>query len=343
MSDDINAIEVQELSKHFSIEKKRKSQQQEAKKPISNNQISDGTLRAVDAISFKVKKGEIFDYIGPNGAGKTTTLKILVGLIIDFEGEARINGQSINSYSNLGKILGYLPQDVGFQEWRTVNNLLTTLGLLSGMTREKLEKRIPEVLDLVGLPNSRSRKIKHLSGGMKQKLKLAQALLHNPRILILDEPLSGLDPQSRWQMKQVIRKLAQQDITIIFSSHILREVEDIATSIGIINHGLLIKQGKPRELQEELTIGDAVEIVAKNIKKVQREIKNINDISDVKIHLQKKDCLSVTFHPDSNSDEIIPQLFDYFSQNKIIVRRFSYIEPSLEEVYLKYISGGFNA
>ena len=217
-------------------------------------------VAALRGVSFSIQKGDIFGYIGPNGAGKTTTLKILVGLISDYSGELLINGELQTVQSIPGDIIGYMPQDVGFQEWRTVNHALVTFGLLSGLSRIVLNERIPEILQLVGLTEARNRKIKHLSGGMQQKLKLAQALLHNPPILILDEPMSGLDPTSRWQMKNIIRQLAQKDITIIFSSHILREVEDIATTIGIINQGVIAKLGRPQDLQDELSGGEAIEV-----------------------------------------------------------------------------------
>ncbi|MHA1356398.1 MAG: ABC transporter ATP-binding protein [Candidatus Heimdallarchaeota archaeon] len=161
---------------------------------FSNVYKSYKDVKALLGVSFSIKKGEIFGYIGPNGAGKTTTLKILVGLLTDFTGEVKVEKELLANHQNLGARIGYMPQEVGFQEWRTVNEALVTFGLLSGMDKTDIEKRIPEVLELLGLSESQKRKIKHLSGGMQQKLKLAQALLHNPSILVLDEPLSGLDP-----------------------------------------------------------------------------------------------------------------------------------------------------
>lgn len=153
---------------------------------------------ALDNVSLSIEPGEIFGYIGPNGAGKTTTIRILVGLITDFQGQVTIAGQSRAAIrGRLQKILGYLPQEVGFQEWRTVEHALTTFGLLSGLSDSQLQRRIAEVLDLLYLTPVRRKTIAHLSGGMVQKLGLAQALLHNPPLLVLDEPLAGLDPASR--------------------------------------------------------------------------------------------------------------------------------------------------
>jgi ABC-2 type transport system ATP-binding protein len=171
---------------------------------------------ALDKISFDVMVGEIFGYIGPNGAGKTTTIKILVGLIKDFQGAYKLKN---NSPHQLYKELGYLPQGVSFQEWRTVDNVLKILGKLSGLENSFLEQQIENILFLLDLNEVRYRKVSRLSGGMIQKLGLAQALLNNPKFLVLDEPLSGLDPTSRYEVKKAIKKLRDEGTTIFFSSH----------------------------------------------------------------------------------------------------------------------------
>ncbi|MHA1920957.1 MAG: ABC transporter ATP-binding protein, partial [Promethearchaeota archaeon] len=209
-------------------------------------------VKALNNVSFSIKKGEILGYIGPNGAGKTTTIKILVGLIQNYNGDIKIyENEKILKKQDFFKILGYLPQEVGFQEWRTVDHALKTFGRLSKIPEDQLNNRIIEVLKTVGLSDVRNKKIIHLSGGMQQKLRLAQALLHKPKLLILDEPMTGLDPTSRYQMKKIIKTLMEQNITIFFSSHILSDVQDIATRIGIINHGRILKIGTPEQLQNE--------------------------------------------------------------------------------------------
>lgn len=294
-------------------------------------------VTALQAASFSINKGDIFGYIGPNGAGKTTTLKILVGLLRDYTGEVKINDELVNNYEDISKLIGYLPQDVGFQEWRTVNHILTTFGLLSRMTREELAERIPEVLQLVGLLEVRYRKIKHLSGGMKQKLKLVQALLHNPPILVLDEPMSGLDPTSRWQMKNIIKKLAETEVTIIFSSHILEDVEGIATRIGIINRGKIVKIGKPSELQKELAGGEAVVVIGENLRQHSEKISTLSSVATVNFHPKNPDRGTIVFEQKVNLDEALVQLLDFFASNRVAIKNFNYLKPSLEEVYLKYI------
>jgi ABC-2 type transport system ATP-binding protein len=204
------------------------------------------------------------------------------------------------------------------------------------MTRNELKNRIPEVLDLVRLADVRNRKIKHLSGGMKQKLKLAQALLHNPQILILDEPMSGLDPTSRYQIKNTIKELARTNITIIFSSHILEDVEGIATSIGIINRGVVVKVGSPKEMQNELIGGDAVEIISPSLYKKKNLLEKLTYVKEVTFTEGKTDQVIIFLTPEINLEEVLIELMDFFVANQIPIWNFNYLEPSLEEVYLKY-------
>ncbi len=300
-------------------------------------------IEALKEASFSISKGDIFGYIGPNGAGKSTTLKILVGLIRNHTGEVKINGFTHKENPNVNRLIGYLPQDVGFQEWRTVDHALVTFGLLSGMTREDLNNRIPEVLELVGLQDARKRKIKHLSGGMKQKLKLAQAILHNPPILVLDEPLSGLDPISRWQLKNTIKSLSQTDVSILFSSHILEDVEGIATDIGIINHGQIVKVGNPQELRDELTGGNVVNIVGINLAKKADIVRDLKFVQEVNTDPEDPNTLSIVLIPELNLDDCLLQLMDFFSSNEIVLSNFNYVRPTLEQVYLKYVMEGDSA
>lgn len=310
------------------------------KEPIiefSNVSKNYRDVQALREASFSIKQGDIFGYIGPNGAGKTTTLKILVGLISDYTGEVKINNEIIKNQPIFSKEIGYLPQDVGFQEWRTVDHALITFGRLSGMSKDELSQRIPEVLELVGLSDARKRKIKHLSGGMQQKLKLAQALLHNPSVLVLDEPMSGLDPTSRWQMKNTIKQLAQTNVTIVFSSHILEDVEGIATTIGIINQGVVVKIGDPLVLQKELVGGEAVIAIGDNLTGKTDLILSLPFVAEVKSPPNSTDQVTILFAPETDLNNNLKQLQEFFVKNKIVLRNFNYLKPSLEQVYLKYV------
>ncbi|TXT63552.1 MAG: putative ABC transporter ATP-binding protein YxlF [Promethearchaeota archaeon] len=295
-----------------------------------------GDLLALDNISFQINKGDIFGYIGPNGAGKTTSLKILVGLIKNYSGDVFINHKSIrDKKDDLGMILGYLPQETGFQEWRTVYHTLQTFGRLSGMNKDYLDIRIPEVLQTVGLVEVDNKKIEYLSGGMKQKLRFAQAILNNPEILVLDEPLSGLDPTSRFQVKNIINKFAEKDITILFSSHILTDVQDFANRIGILNRGNLLKIGTSKELQDEFNIGNIIEIeYAKEVPSTELyhdfpfiDFVNIKNNQIQEIHLRR----------NIDIDNAIYKIMQKLINHRKDLRGFNLLKPSLEEVYLKII------
>ncbi len=296
------------------------------------------TITALKNVSLEIKRGDIFGYIGPNGAGKTTTIKIMVGLIKDYSGNYLINSKLISKkQNNLFKILGYHPQDTGFQTWRTVNHALYTFGRLSGIDKIKLKNRIDSLLSFVGLYEFKEKKVKHLSSGMIQKLRLAQALLNLPKILILDEPLSGLDPASRFQIKSLIKALAKKEITILFSSHILNDVEDIANKIGILNQGEIMKIGTPTELQEQFQVGKIIEIIYAKEGHICKDLENIEEIEKIEVASNLKQLLYL--HPEADLDEISHKILGSIFQQKCYIRSFRFLKPSLEKVYLNYISG----
>lgn len=299
-----------------------------------------GTIKALNDVNLSIRKGEIFGYIGPNGAGKTTSIKILVGLIHEFTGSVSINGHDlIKNRQDVHKLIGYLPQSVGFQEWRTVNHALRTFGLLSGVDSSILDKKIDDVLTLVGLPDVKDRKIVNLSGGMKQKLLLAQALLHEPEVLVLDEPMTGLDPSSRYQMRKIIQKLAEKDITIFFSSHILSDVQGIATQIGILNDGKILKVGTPEELQNQFKVGNDIEIVFKSAIYNCTGIDEITGVESVNKIASNK--ILVHLPAISDLDQVVNEILALIAEQKCKVLNFNVLKASLEDVYLKYVGGKY--
>ena len=216
---------------------------------------------ALNDVSFDIPAGRIVGYIGPNGAGKTTTIKSLMGLITDFRGEVSIDGLEMpGRKKEVHRLIGYLPQGVAFQEWRTVDHVLMTFGRLSGIEPAELDGRIEEALSMVGLSGSRHRRVNQLSGGNIQKVGLAQALIHRPKLLVLDEPLTGLDPANRYNLKKVIRRLRDEGMTIFFSSHILSDVQDLADSLCMISNGRIVFQGGAEELRRNFCPGTDVEV-----------------------------------------------------------------------------------
>ncbi len=324
------------MSTSLSPQSSEKSPQAEILMELQHITKQFGDFFALNDVNFTLKKGEILGYIGPNGAGKTTTMKIIVGLIRQFDGTIFLNGRPLSKTQNeIHKFLGYLPQEVGFQTWRTVNHLLDTFGRLSSYDPHELPKRIDEVLQIVGLLDVKNKKIVHLSGGMRQKLRLAQALLHKPTFLVLDEPMTGLDPSSRYQMKKIIRNLAQQGITIFLSSHILSDVQDIADRIAIINHGKILNIGTPQELQAKFNIGHEVEVVlAEN----QPKFSNLSEIPYVtEIDQKSAYRLVLTLESGVQLDVALKAILQHLVERKLAIRNFNLLQPSLEDVYLRYV------
>ncbi len=308
---------------------------------IHNLTKSFGTFHALNDVSFGIKEGEIFGYIGPNGAGKTTTMKILVGLITDFQGEVSIGGYQVPKRKDeIHKLLGYLPQNVAFQEWRTVNQALKTFGKLSGLSDSKVEERIPEILGLLGLADARQKKISHLSGGMVQKVGLAQALLHEPKLLVLDEPLGGLDPLSRNQFKEIVLKLGQRGTTVLFSSHILSDVQDVADRIGIISRGRIKQIGTLNELKSRLLSQKTVQVLLSYASDKWQEfgaIKNVKSVEQpspgrVLVHLETQ----------ADEDQVVNDIVQSIVKLDVRIRGITLLQPSLDEIYLNYVSEAEN-
>jgi len=300
-----------------------------------------GSFRALNDISFGIKEGEIFGYIGPNGAGKTTTMKILVGLISDFQGEVSIGGYQVPKRKDeIHKLLGYLPQTVAFQEWRTVNHALKTFGKLSGLSDAEVEGRIPEILDLLGLADVRHKKISQLSGGMTQKVGLAQALLHEPKLLVLDEPLGGLDPLSRHQFKDIVLKLGQKGTTILFSSHILSDVQDVADRIGIINRGRIKQVGTLNELKSRLSSKKTVEVLLSYVSDKWQEFGAIKNVTTVEQPSPGR--VLVKLETSADEDQVVNDIVQSIVKLGIRVRGITLLEPSLDEIYLNYVQEAEN-
>lgn len=293
-------------------------------------------FRALDNVSFEIVQGEIFGYIGPNGAGKTTTMKILVGLLSDFQGEVRIGGCRLPAQKGeIHKVLGYLPQNVAFQEWRTVDHALKTFGRLSGLEGSQIESRIVDVLSLLSLSDVRHKKISQLSGGMIQKVGLAQALLHRPKLLVLDEPLGGLDPLSRHQFKEIVLKLGKEGTTVFFSSHILSDVQDVATRVGILNRGRIRQVGTLRELTSRLSDQREVEVVFSDGGGKQPDLNAVDGLKAVE--QPSADRLVFKLEPDADLDQATDNIVRVLVKAGRRIRSVKPLSPNLDEIYLRYV------
>jgi ABC-2 type transport system ATP-binding protein len=211
-------------------------------------------VEALRGVTFTVEPGQIFGFVGPNGAGKTTTIRTLMGLIRPTSGSATILGHAIPSRAARFK-LGFLPESPYFYDYLTVGELLDLAGRLFGVPRDIRKKRADELIEKVGLGRARAQSLKKFSKGMLQRAGLAQALMNDPELVVLDEPMSGLDPIGRKEIRDLIIELRDAGKTVFFSTHILSDVEALADSVAIIARGGLQAQGKPSELMQRSVLG----------------------------------------------------------------------------------------
>jgi len=287
---------------------------------VKNLTKTFGKRKAVDNLSFDIVGGEIFGFLGPNGAGKSTAIKSMLSLIRPDNGDIEIFGKSIRKYRNAALHgVGALVERPDFYEYLSAYQNLSLLAKMDKAPRN----RIAEVLEIVGLTDRSEDKVKAFSQGMKQRLGIAQALLSNPKILILDEPTNGLDPRGMKEVRDLIRKLAKEGITILLSSHLLHEVEQICTTMAIINLGKLIKIGSVVELLNESDTY-ITEIKAEPIQQTKKLLESLEYVSEVmeidglfKIRIANIDLKRLTrklVNANIDISAIIPRtsLEDYF-------------------------------
>lgn len=220
-----------------------------------------GHHTALDAVSFEVPRGEIFGFVGPNGAGKTTTLRILAALLQPTAGRAFVDGADVAAHPDrVHDRLGYMPDFFGVYDQLTAGEYLDFYAACYRQPKPRRRKIADDLLELVGLADRREQAVDTLSRGMKQRLCLARALVHDPAVLLLDEPASGLDPRARVEMREILRELQQMGKTIVISSHILPELTELCSMIGIIDHGRMRATGPVQEVIRRLTAGRRLRI-----------------------------------------------------------------------------------
>ncbi|PJK16986.1 ABC transporter [Chryseomicrobium excrementi] len=212
-----------------------------------------GNFYALNDLNLSIKEGVVFGFVGANGAGKSTTFSILATLLQPTKGDALINGKSVrNEPHEVRKQIGYMPDFFGVYDQLKADEYLDFYGASYGIPAKEREKLIPELLELVNLTHKRYEYVDLLSRGMKQRLCLARALIHNPSVLILDEPASGLDPRARVEMRDILKQLKSMGKTILISSHILPELAEMCDEIGVIDGGQLVAHGSVAEIHEQL-------------------------------------------------------------------------------------------
>ena len=245
------------------------------KKPFTGRKVE-----AVRGISFEVKRGEIFGFLGPNGAGKTTTIKMLVGLIAPTAGRASILGTDVPSPEAMGRV-GFLPENPYVYPYLTPREFVSLCGRLNGMGGKALAREVEHVLDRVGIAYAMDRRVQSLSKGMLQRTGLAAALVHGPELLVLDEPMSGLDPVGRKEVRDLIVEEARAGKTVFFSSHILSDVEMLCDRVCILRRGEVVASGSVAELvdsgvrRSEITIVDPPDGLAAQLEKIAESTQRI--------------------------------------------------------------------
>ena len=288
------------------------------------------SLVAVDHLNLEVKKGEIFGFLGPNGAGKSTTLRMLLSLIKPSTGAIQLFGKSLLSSRNEAlSNMGCIIEKPDFYLYLTAAQNLRMLAQLNAVGNP--EKRIAEVIDLVGLQGRQNDKVQTYSHGMKQRLGLAQALLHDPQLIVLDEPTTGLDPQGIIELRYLLLRLKNEfGKTVVLSSHILSEVELIADSMVIMNKGKAVAQGSVQKLLSTENL--LVKVEVGNAETVGHLLKE----TPFQVLIEKMESTSITF---KLSREQIPGLNSYLVQQNVQVFGISYQRP-LEEYFLKITQTG---
>ena len=220
----------------------------------------DGTL-AVGGVDLAIEEGEIFGLVGPNGAGKTTMLRMLATLLVPTSGDARVAGESVRRNPQaVRRVIGYMPDAFGVYDDMKVWEYLDFFGRCYGLGPAQRKRMIGDLLELVDLASKRDAYVLTLSRGMQQRLCLAHALVHDPKVLLLDEPASGLDPRARVELRELLRELRNLGKTIVISSHILPELEELCTSVAIVDRGRVLASGTIAEIGQKLRIGEVLRV-----------------------------------------------------------------------------------
>jgi len=304
------AIEVQKLRKQFDP----------PKGPV-----------AVDDISFDIKEGEIFSLLGPNGAGKTTTISILSCLLKPDEGEASIGGFSVQRQPEKVKgLIGVVPQDIALYEDLSGRENLLFWGRMYGLKGPALDKRVDDVLDLIGLADRQKDRVAKYSGGMKRRVNIGVALLHEPKFLYLDEPTVGIDPQSRRSILDGVKDLNAGGVTVLYTTHYMEEAQELSHRIGIMDKGKMIALGTQAQLVR--LVGEHTRIdlaLDRDAAALAQKFRKLDGVANVSEPDNERTWLAVQ---DANT--VMPQLFEAASAAGARITEINLAEPNLEMVFL---------
>ena len=284
----------------------------------------------LDNVSYEVEQGEIFGFIGPNGAGKSTLINIMTSLLTPDSGTIKICGYDILKEPIKAKeCIGYVPQDLALMEEMNAYDNLEFFGALYGLKGKVLKERISEALKVTGLEDSRKQKVKKFSGGMKRRLNLAVAILHHPKVLILDEPTVGVDPQSRNHIFSFVKNICKEwGTTVIYTSHYMEEIEELCKRVFIIDLGKEISYGDREDIKASVFPNNKVIIEAQDI--TGETIMDLKDDEGIIKVGDKDDRIYLTI----NSKFKLANTLSLLEKNEVNIKKISYEEPKLEDVFL---------
>jgi ABC-2 type transport system ATP-binding protein len=297
-----------------------------------------GGVQALDGVTFAVREGEVFGLLGPNGAGKSTTVRVLVTLTQPDAGSAQVAGHDVRTQqARVRRAIGYVPQDSGVDQFGTGRENLLLQGRVQGMSGRALRERADELLELVGIADAADRVVRGYSGGMRRRLDIALGLIHRPRVLFLDEPTTGLDPEARVAMWSEVSRLAEAEaLTILLTTHYLEEADQLADRLAIVSQGRVVVEGTPAELKERLQ-GDAVHVELANgaVEEAERVLASVGARPE-----QVLDGQTVVARVD-HGGRALPGIISALDGAGIAVESVAVSRPSLDDVYLHFTGRDF--
>jgi len=294
-----------------------------------------GDFRAVDCLNLHIAAGEMFGFIGPNGAGKSTSIRFLATLLKASRGEGIINGHSVTrDPMAVRQSVGYMPDNFGVYDGMKVWEFLDFFAVAYRIGKTKRKQVIADVLELLDLAHKRNDYVNGLSRGMKQRLCLAKTLVHDPPVLILDEPSSGLDPRARVEVKALLKELRRMGKTILISSHVLSELADCCTSVGIIERGQLLMSGPIADVYRKISGNRVIEVrFVDNMDVGLSVIRSCPYTRNVAVDVNS--C-SIELETD---DKGIAELLNQLVYNKVVLRSYAERDPTLEDVFMMVTKG----
>ncbi len=298
-----------------------------------------GDILAVNDVTFTVKKGEILGFLGPNGAGKTTTMNILTGFLSATSGTVTINGYDIlEDPQHAKRCIGYLPENPPLYLEMTVIEFLKFVADLKGVAREDRIKQLAEIMKLVRIADVSNRLIKNLSKGYRQRVGIAQALVGNPEVLVLDEPTVGLDPKQIIEIRNLIKELGKKH-TVILSSHILPEVQAVCERVVIINKGTIAAIDTPEGLSHKMSKTSKIQISAEGpAREIIHNLRLLQGVRNAEVFLEKENGITV-FEIENEPDiDVRKQIFFTMAKNSWPIIEMKSMDPTLEEIFLQVTS-----